>query len=187
MSLQDLVQEIQKEAEAQIAKLNEEAGSAIYEIQKDYEKKRGQRKLEIEKKTQENIDTIEKRAETFANMEVKNHLLGQKRTLLTDVFNEIIKTLAESKDYEKTLVTLLKKLKKHFKIGTVVAARGKEDATAKAIKEAGVDYKVAAHSAHIAGGFIFKSEDTEVDFSFESILEKELWGNLEMKLSKLLF
>lgn len=187
MSLSDLIQQIEKEAATQIAKLAEGRDKAIYEIQKDYEKKREQKTTDIEKRTEENIDKIERRADTFANMEIRNHLLKSKRTLLADVLDKVIAKLAESDDYVKILVTLLKHAKKEFREGVVVPAKGKEDETKKALHEADAPFELAGRSAHIKGGFILKGEDVEINFSFESILEKEIWGDLEIKLSKMLF
>jgi vacuolar-type H+-ATPase subunit E/Vma4 len=187
MSLQDLIQQIEKEADAQIAALNDERDKAIYEIQKEYEKLREKRTAEIEKKAEDSIEKVSRRADTFANMEIRNHLLSAKRTLLADVFAKTVTALAGSPDYVKILTALLKTAKKHFKEGTVVPAHGKEEETKKALKEADANFELAARSAQIKGGFIFKADSVEVDFSFESILAKELWGDLEMKLSKMLF
>lgn len=187
MSLQDLIQQIEKEADAQISKLNDERDKAIYDTQKEFEKLRDQRKTEIEKRTEDNIEKIKRRTDTFANMEIRNHLLRAKRKLLADAFAQIVSILSSSPDYVSILVALLKTAKKDFKSGTVVPAKGKEDETKKAISQADVPFELAGKPAHIQGGFILKAEDVEVDFSFESILEKELWGNLEMDLSKMLF
>ncbi len=187
MSLQDLLQQIEKEAEAEIAKLNEECDKAIYEIQKEYEKKRKKKTTEIEKRAEDNIDKVKKRTDTFANMEIRNHLLTAKRALLAEIMQKIIESLAGSRGYEGLLVALLKHAKKEFKEGTVVPAKGKEEETKAAIKKADVDYELAARPAHIKGGFILKAKNVEINFSFESIIEKELWSNLEMKLSKMLF
>lgn len=187
MSISDLIQQIEKEADAQIAKLNDERDKAIYEIQKEYEKKRKARTEDIEKRTEENIEKIKRRAETFANMEIRNHLLGKKRELLSELMDKIIDALLADGDYEKLLVVLMKHAKKSFHKGTIVPAKGKEDETKKAMKTADVEYELAGRSANIKGGFILKREDVEINFSFESILEKELWSDLEMKLSKMLF
>ena len=187
MSLTDLISQIEKEADAAIAKLNDERDKAIYEIQKEYEKKREQKNTDIKKRVEDNIDKVTKRADTFANMEIRNHLLTAKRALLADVSAKIVQSLTSSDEYVKLLVVLLKHAKKEFKEGTVVPAKGKEEETKKAIREADADYELAARAAHIKGGFILKADKVEINFSFESILEKELWSYLEMKLSKLLF
>ena len=187
MSLTDLISQIEKEADTAIAKLNDERDKAIYEIQKEYEKKREHKTKEINKRAEDNIDKVTKRADTFANMEIRNHLLTAKRQLLADISAKIVQALADSRHYERLLVALLKHAKKEFKEGTVVPAKGKEEETKKAMRAAEVDYELAARSAKIKGGFILKADKVEINFSFESILEKELWSDLEMKLSKLLF
>ena len=187
MSIKDLIQQIEKEADSEITKLNEELEKAVYKIQKEYDEKRKRKTEELSKRTDENIAKIKQRADTFANMEIRNHLLTEKRALLQEVFEKIVATLSESDSYVKILVALLKIAKKEFKEGTVVPAKGKEDLTKKALHEANADFKLSSRAADITGGFIFKSGDIEIDFSFESILEKELWGDLEIKLSQLLF
>ncbi len=187
MSVQNILQHIDKEADASIAKLNEARDKAIYEIQKEYDKRREARSNEISTRLNDNIDRVKQRANTFAKMESRNHLLTLKREILTEVFDRTVKHLAATGDYTKILTALLKRAGKAFKTGTVVPAKDKEAETKKAISDAGVDFELAARAADIKGGFILKSDDVEVDFSFESILEKELWGDLETELSNLLF
>lgn len=187
MSVKDLIQQIEKEADSEISAINEELEKAVYKIQKEYDEKRKHKTEELARRTDDNIAKIKQRADTFANMEIKNHLLTRKRALLQEVFDKIVANLATSEDYVKILTALLKHLKKEFKEGTLVPAKGKEDATKKALHEAGADFKLASHAADFSGGFIFKAGTVEMNFSFESILEKDLWSDLEIKLSKLLF
>ncbi|MBT4384739.1 hypothetical protein HOD30_03250 [Candidatus Peregrinibacteria bacterium] len=187
MSTQNIINQIENDAEAEVKKLGEARDQAIYKIQKDYEQKREKSTEKISAKLADSIAKVEGRAETFTNMEVRNDLLRGKHAVLTAAFDQTIANLFASKDYEKILVKLLKKASKEFKEGTVVPAKGKEDETKKALKESGADFELAGRSAHIKGGFILKTPSVELDFSFESILGKELWGDLETELSQLLF
>ncbi len=46
---------------------------------------------------------------------------------------------------------------------------------------------MANKTADIRGGFILESDKIEIDNSFESILNNQLRGNLELEVAKTLF
>lgn len=187
MTVQNIIQHIEQETDAEIKKLEVERDKAIYEIEKEFEKKLDSEKDALAKKVEANKDRIKRRAETYANMENRNAMLQAKRDMLQLAFDKSVKALSNSNSYKSLLVHLLKKAHKEFKEGTVIPAKGKEDITKKAIEESGAKFDMAKSSAPIAGGFILKSGKIEINFAFESILKNELWGELEMDLNKLLF
>lgn len=187
MALSDILEQIQKEADAQVAKLNATRDEEIYSIQKEAEKVRSGKKADMQVRVDDSVNKIKARAHTFAKMQTRNALLKAKRDLLSEIFDKSVKALTDSKNYEKILEDLFKRAKKEFKEGKVMGAKGKEAETKKALAASGADFELMEHTAHIASGFILKSSNIEVDFSFESILSKELWSELEMKLNKELF
>jgi vacuolar-type H+-ATPase subunit E/Vma4 len=187
MAISDITKQIEKEAEAEVARLNKERDEAIYKIQKEYEKKREAQTEEISARVENGKNKIQRRAETFANMEIKNNLLTEKRALLDEAFTKSVKALVDSDKYVEILTMLMKKASTEFNDGTIIAAKGKEDATKKALEASGTSFEFKGEAMDIEGGFVLKSDKVEVDFSFNSILRKELWGELEMELSQLLF
>ncbi len=187
MALQDILDQIKKTAEAEIAKLDTERDESIAKITAEYAEKRKTRKIEMHDKIEDNCVKVKERAKIFAKMETRNLMLRKKREILEAVFNESIKNILASDQYVDMVATLLKKAAKEFNEGTVIPAKGKEAETQKAINSAGVSFKLSPNSAPIKGGFILVSGKVEVDFSIESLLLKELWGDLEMQLNQLLF
>jgi vacuolar-type H+-ATPase subunit E/Vma4 len=187
MSVQNILDHIQKEGEAAVKQLNEERDQMIYEIEKEFEKKAEESRKNMDAKIAENEVKIARRTQTFANMEVRNHHLSQKRKMLDKSSKEILAQLTGSSDYEAMLTGLFKTAAANFTEGTIFAARGKEDVTKKALAASGAPFTFEGEGLDIQGGFILKAGQVEADFSFESILKKELWDNLEMELSKILF
>ena len=120
-------------------------------------------------------------------METRNNLLRAKRELLQKILDRTVTALADSDKYVEIITALLKKAAKEFKNGTVIPAKGKESQTQKALDAAQTGFTLSSKSTNIAGGFILESEQIEINFSFEAILSKELWGDLELQINQLLF
>ncbi len=120
-------------------------------------------------------------------METRNNMLRKKREILATVADETIKAIVNSDQYVDIVAILLKKATKEFKEGTIIPAKGKESETKKALDASGASFNLGTNAASIAGGFILTSGKVEVDFSIDSLLQKELWGELEMQLNQLLF
>ena len=93
----------------------------------------------------------------------------------------------ESPQEEAILVKLLTQAAQTFDSGIVVAAQGKEATLKKALASTKSHFTLAEKSAPIQGGFLLDAGTIEGDFSFESILKKELWEGLELRLNQLLF
>lgn len=187
MALQDILSQIAKQAERDIAELNNECEKTLQKITAEYNEKRSARQQEMKKKVQENSTKIRERADAFANMEVRSFLLQAKRELLEKIFNKSLDALLSSAHYETMMVNLLKEAATAFKSGTLIPAKGHEEATRHAVAAAHVPFTLANVSADIRGGFLLETERVEGNFSFEAILKKELWDELEVKLHQLLF
>lgn len=187
MALKDILEQIKKEAEAEIAKLDQNREEAIAKIHTEYKEKRDNKKIEMEEKTTDNIIKIKSRAETLAKMENRNNLLKTKRTILKDVFNKTIESLANSPEYVEILAALLRTATKEFNEGMVIPTSGKEKEMEQALAIAKAPFKLATKSGNYKGGFLLESGHTEVNFAFDSLLAKELWSELEMQLNPLLF
>lgn len=187
MALKDILEQIKKEEEAEIAKLNQSREETISKIHAEYKEKRETKKIEMGEKTIDNIIKIKSRAETLAKMENRNNLLKTKRAILQDVFNKTIENLANSAEYVEILVGFLRTAAQEFNDGTVIPTTGKEKEMEKALVAAKSPFKLASKSGNFKGGFLLESGHTEVNFAFDSLLAKELWSELEMQLNPLLF
>ena len=187
MAINDILEEIKKQAEKEIAELDMERDKAIEKITHETIQKRNTRKGDIDTKVKDNVAKIKSRAETFAKMENRNNRLRAKREILTQVFDKIIEALLTSDKYVDIVATLLKQAHKEFSEGTILPATGKESETKSALEKSGTPFKLAAHSANIRGGFILEAGKVEVNFAFNAILAKEVWNELELELNRLLF
>jgi vacuolar-type H+-ATPase subunit E/Vma4 len=187
MAINDILEEIKKQAEKEIAGLDAERDTAISKITKDSEEKRTHRKKEMDNKISENVNKVKSRAETFAKMETRNNSLRAKREILTQVFGKTVQSLIDSDKYVEMVTALLKTAAKEFDNGTIQPAKGKESETKAALEKSGTSFTLSPTSSAIQGGFILESGKIEVNFSFEAILGKEVWDELELELNKLLF
>ncbi|MDP2624878.1 MAG: V-type ATP synthase subunit E [Candidatus Peregrinibacteria bacterium] len=187
MAIQDILDQIKKEAEKEMKTLDAEANERIAKIEKEYSEKRSAKKVGMEKKVEENTYRIRRRAETLANMEVRNSLLKAKRELLETILEKSMMSLVQDSDYTQMVTSLMKKVAKTFESGTLIAPKGKEAETKQAIQNSGTSFTMSDKPSTIRGGFILLSGQVEVDSSFEAILRRELWENLEIELNKLLF
>lgn len=187
MAINNILEEIKKQAEQSIAELDAERDKMIEKITQDYAQKRTTTKEEMNAKVKDNSAKVKSRAETFAKMETRNNMLRAKREILMQVFEKTVTALLTSDKYVNILVSLLKKAATEFSEGTIIPAQGKEAETKSALEKSGTPFKLATHSVAIKGGFLLESEKVEVNFAFDSILAKELWDQLELELNKLLF
>jgi V/A-type H+-transporting ATPase subunit E len=187
MAINDILEEIKRQAEQEVAQLDAERDDMIAKITSEYNDKRTNRKEEMEAKVADNAAKVKSRAETFAKMEIRNNMLRAKRDILQDVFGKTVDSLVKSDKYVDIVVALLKQAAGEFNEGTVMGAEGKDAQTKKALEKAGSKFKLSKKSADIQGGFILEAGQVEVNFSFEAILGKELWNNIELELNKLLF
>ncbi len=187
MALKEILDQIKKEAEVEIAKLDKARDEAIAEIKKEYAQKRDHRKVEMGDRVKDNVGKVKTRAKTFAKMETRNNLLRAKRALLQEIFDDAVTSLVKSDKYTDIVTALLKSADKEFHEGTVIPAKGKKGETQKALEASGAKFEIASEEADIQGGFILESGKVEVNFSFDSILAKELWSDLEVQLNQLLF
>ena len=187
MALKDILDQIKKEVETEIAKLDKAHAEAIAAITAEYQKNREQRKTEMHTKVADSVTKVKTRAKTFAKMETRNNLLRAKRDLLQQVFDQTVQSLIKSENYVNIVATLLKKAGKEFDEGKIIPAKGKEEETKKALSASGTKFEMTSESAKIQGGFILESGKVEMNFAFDSLLAKEIWDELEVQLNQLLF
>lgn len=180
-----------------IEKINQEAQKKAQELAADLDarKKKLEAENEIEitstgKNLQQLFDQQEEKMKTKAEMEGemegRNKLLRAKREFIDQLLEKAVEELASSNQYE-TLVSAMLKNSDAPDTAEIIAAKGKEDITRRAIGNSGKAFRVSEHSEPIKGGFILKTEKMEMDNSFETIIFSQLRPTLEIELNKLLF
>lgn len=187
MALSDILDKIKDETDSKLKELNEEYEAKLAALEADFKEKKEKAKAEMDEQVAVNSKKILNKMETVAKMEAKNKLLKEKRELLDAIFADALNALAGSGKYQDMLTALLKHSQIKGDDVKVVPAKGKEDATKAALSASGKSYQMADKSADIKGGFILQSEKIEIDNSFESILHKQLRGDLELEIAKTLF
>ncbi len=184
MSLKDLIKEIEQIGDKKIKELEKKLAEELKRIKAEYKEKREEAVTNIEKKAGEAIDRVEARAEMLANTEKRKRVLAKKREILNSVFVDTLAELTSSPDYKKYLKTSLEKAEKHSKTGEIIPAKGKKSETEEVIK--GTEYTLGSEGA-FQGGFVLKAGKVEYDFTFDSIIEKQLRDELETKVANILF
>lgn len=185
MALSDILEKIQSEAEAKADELK-----AKFEAKKKNMQSQNLDTIRKMEEENEHLTLMEsakmkEKAQMEAEMEAKNALLKAKRELMEETLHKAIEALSSAERYEDLLVAMMNRI--DLESGDIISAKGKEEATKKAIDKSGKNYRLSDETANIKGGFILKSEKIEIDNSFETIIAGQLRQPLEIELNKLLF
>jgi len=186
MALTDILEKIKKETDDKISQLEKDFKHKKENLEKTNKEEQKDIDAKMHDKVELNSKKIIEKAENLADREAKNMLLKAKRNIIDEALIKAIESLSSSDKYEEMLTEMLKKADLIDDV-VVIPAKGKEEATKKAIKESGKSYMLSDKGAAIKGGFILKTEKIEVDNSFETIIGEQLREDLEIKLHKLLF
>ena len=161
MALSDIIQAIKTQADKEIAVLQEQATRAKDSIKRKTDEEIAAYEQELSKKTEDRKVAMKKKAETMVEMERKKTLLAEKRKALDSVYKKVLEEV--KKMPAEKLKKLEDTLKKH------VAGRKGE---VKPVKE---------------GGFLFVSEKSEEDYTFEHLVNEVLRPQTEIDVSTKLF
>ena len=181
MSLQDIISKILAEAEKEAKKIHDEAMEKVSLIKKESLEMQENTKLEIEKNVDKKIEKALKKSESLANMNGRMDVLKRKQELVDTTLKILVEKLSSlpAKEYEQILSKLM--LKIDLDSATILPATGKENSTKGAIKIANKNFNVG-DSQDIQGGFYVVSDVVDMDFSFETIVYKNLKKDLEEKI-----
>ncbi len=185
MALTDILEKIDKEAQARIDEFKKEFDNRKKELEKEAEERQKSSEKHMNANMDADSEKITETAKLEAEMETKNQLLEAKRDILDAVLKKAVEKLSEADNYEDILADMMKNA--DLEAAQVMPAEGKEEATRQAIQKSGKGYQLASESVKIAGGFILKADKMEIDNSFETLVLEELRPSLEIELHKLLF
>ena len=180
--LKDLLEEIQKIGEKKLSELEKAHKEDVENLEKEYKEKREQAVEKINTRAKEAAEQVATRTEMLANTERKKQILAKKREKIDQIFVDTIQVLVDSPNYKKYLSELLKKAE--VKEGEVIYAKGKKEATEAAIE--GKGFKLGKEG-EFQGGFIIRNGKVDHDFTFDSLIEKQLRDELETKVAHILF
>jgi len=188
MALSDIIKKILDEATTKVAEIENETQQKMVSIDETYIKKLQNQKDDIVKKMEQKKSNIEKRMNLLAKMEQRNQLLKKKQAIIMQVFEKSLNklwNLDESK-YVNILTNLMKSLPQNNSNEAIIPAKNKTILIEKALQSAGLSLKVLPEG-DFKGGFIYRSDDVEINNSFEQILMKTIKPELEPEVARLLF
>jgi len=187
MALQDILEQIENETKEKLDNIKAKHDEALKALENEFAVLAKKIDQDMDEKVKANSKKIMNKMTTHARMEAKNKLLREKRAVMDSVFEIALESLISAGNYEDNLVQLLKNSNIEGENIIVIPAKGKEDITKSALQASGKSYKMANKTADIKGGFILESDKIEIDNSFESILNNQLRGDLELEVAKTLF
>ncbi len=187
MALQDILEKIKEQTENLLKDFAKQFEEDKKKLEETFNKKQKQIDERIHNKIEENKNKIIEKAEALAERERKNQILKAKHDLIEEAFDKAIEELSKSEKYEEIITDMLKKINIDSENTVIIAAKGKEEETKKAIKNSEKNYFLSDKSENIKGGFIVKTEKIEINNSFETIIKEHLRSDLEIKIHKLLF
>lgn len=185
MALEDILKKIKKESEGEIKIIKEESQKEIEKIEKKYKEEIEKKKKKILELAEEKANKKIKHSQIKLSLETKNLILAKKQEILDGLYQGILEDLSKLKDeeYFKLILNLIKECPRN---GEIIPAQNREKITEKAIREAKKECILSKNSLPIKGGFIFSSENLEIDNSFENLV-KEIKEKTLMEVAKILF
>lgn len=186
MALTDIIQKILDDAHAAVKTKHENALKEAADIERNAKEEAGKIKERYQQEADQKGQEMERKIQALAKTERKNLFLNKKRALLEKVFNEAKKELAKmsEKELEEIFIKFLTQIED--KKGTIYPAKNHLEIIKKALKTTNKDYEIG-EAMDFAGGFLFTGKDTEMDYSFDSIIEKNVRPQVELKIAQTLF
>ncbi len=188
MSLSDIFNKIEEETKKQLSAIEQEKQDTISELKENNEKRIQDSILTIISNQNKRKDEIKRKMLTTLKMDERNMVLKKKQQILKDVFDSIIerfKDLPDS-DHEKFIKKHIRGLPDDIKNDiSVVSAKGKKSITEKLFK--GKYDNPVIEEGEFNGGFIFRSNQMEINCTIEELLIREYKPELEPEIASLLF
>ena len=185
MSLKDIIQSLDKESQAEIKKIKQEAASQEKELKSEHKLRLKQARSQILVKAEKEI-AKQAEMELFAKQaELRQNILKKRRELLDEVYEralEKLKSISES-DYQRLLSKLIKKVPSS---GTIVPAKGKKEVIQQVALKIFPGFKISEESKEITGGFIWQSDEMSIDNSWPELIN-QLREQTETQIAKSLF
>jgi len=181
MSLEKILDKIQKEAEISAEEIIVKASSACKEISDKTASEKDSLKSANELEKQQIDIEVKNRILLPTRLEARNKDISLKRDFIDKVFLHTIDF--DEPEYVKVLSMLVKDIS-DVKGATLHPASGKEDIIKKFVKDKKLDVKIGDSVPDLMGGFILKKGKIEYDCSFVTLIKK-LKEKLEPEISRL--
>lgn len=170
MSLEDIKKSIQDEAQVQVKEVETQGQKRIDEVNSLWSKKIDDRKSEIIASAKRKTNQKVQQSEFKLQSQIQTEILNKKQSIIDQVYKTAVKKLSELDDakYVELIEKLIDSLSDEG--GKIISVKGKEDLLKKALKKAKKDFEVSKDTINGSGGFVYQSENIEVDYTFETLV-----------------
>jgi vacuolar-type H+-ATPase subunit E/Vma4 len=187
MALVDIIALIESKAAEQATDLLEKAKKEVEALQKESESSTEETVALLKKEGEDERRAMEKQSTSQVNREDRMIISAAQQEMVDKTFSEVDSLLQSLSGDELVEIfsTLLSRISTEK--GEVVVLGSRKSEMEKALSSVGKSFSVSEDSDSSQGGFIFKGEDFDMDFSFSAIVEKELRPSQEGKVFSELF
>ena len=197
MSLEKILERIDRDAQGEINKIKNRTSASADEIMKKAQAEAETLKAQMLEGARIEAEQRKQRIISTARLDLRKALLAEKQNAIDAAFQEAIESLINMKDKEYREV-IKKMILANVKTGTeeiILSERDKARLGDEFVSE--INRKLTASGKkgnltiskdtyNILGGFVLRSGKVEMNSSFESLF-KSSRGDLELEVSKILF
>lgn len=186
MSLQDILQSIEKKADEEIDSLERQAVEKKQQLESDWNKKIDDRKEELLAEAKRKADDKVRQAEFVAKSQAQQELLLAKQKVIGQSYQKALGALAQldEQNYVALLTKLLKQIPENT--GKIASVKNKTELLEKALALSGKNFEMVTETISGTGGFIFSSEKLDIDNTFEALVEN-VKDSTSTEVAKILF
>lgn len=197
MSLEKIIERIQRDAKAETDKILSQASATADKIINDAHREADAiRTREIENAKKE-AEQRKQRIISSANLEMRKNILSEKQKAIDSAFNTALNMLRDMRDeeYKKIIKDMIIKNVQTGDEEIILSKRDKERLGKRLVDEINEqlskdmkrgNLKLADEVRDMSGGFILRRGEIELNSSFDSLF-KALREDLEAEVSKILF
>jgi len=186
MALEDIKKTILATAQKQADEVKKAGDEKVKEIKAEMQKQLEEKKAEFVDMAQRKADQKLQQAHFKIAASNQTGILKAKQKIIDQVYSEALKKLnqLDNNEYINLMIKLIKNLPQTS--GQLISAKAKESLLRQAQEKSKTKYQIAKESISAKGGFLFKSDQIEINNTFESLVETAKEKTM-LKVTKLLF
>ncbi|MBU1178063.1 hypothetical protein KJ903_02485 [Patescibacteria group bacterium] len=187
MALEDITKTITEEAQAEAKKIKSAGDKQVAEIVTEGKEKVKAEEVKINQRIEKEVQKVMERVKFQTNIAERNQLVAAKQKIVGEVFAKVLEQMSglDENKYVEFVTGLVNGLPDVAE-GEIVPVAGKEELTKRIIDGSQKSFAVSADSIPGVGGFIFRSENIEINNTFAALLDEKK-GDWEIEVSKILF
>jgi vacuolar-type H+-ATPase subunit E/Vma4 len=186
MSLDDIKKSILTDASAQAEKIEAEGKIKISEIKKIWQLKLDEKKQEIIDSAQRKANQKVQQTQFKLQSQAQSEVLEQKQRIIDKVYKTALQKLAafDGEKYIGLASKLIESLPEGE--GELFSTKEKDELLKKALKRSGKKLKISPEPISGTGGFIFQSEQIEINNTFLELINNSKEQTI-LEVTRLLF